>query len=64
MPNDRKTNIPKLRQLNKPDRRRDAAIGLNKAPRSRAFVEILREAIAPLADRRRTRQLSAVPATL
>ncbi|MEH1862053.1 MAG: hypothetical protein V7L21_29535 [Nostoc sp.] len=29
MPNDRETNIPKLRQANKPDRYRDAAPGLD-----------------------------------
>lgn len=63
MPNDRKANIRKLRQPSKQDRHRDVAIGLDKSPRSRAFDEILRGAIALAADRGGIRQFSPIPAT-
>lgn len=65
MPNAHRTiqTIPKLRQPNKPDRCRNAAIGLDKGSRSGASRKILRSAIAPPVDRRRIGQLSALPAT-
>lgn len=64
MPNDReKIRRGKNRRPDEQDRRRNAATRLDNQPRSRAFVQILPEAIALAADRGGIRQFSPIPTT-